>query len=92
MESVRLAYITGETHVWNPQGHDKGPASGLSDWPHCAGKLMYGIPRDLVTPQCGVTQVCFSFPSHISSGVISLNRTYRHPLLADGLTALLKQD
>ena len=44
MDSARLAFLTGETHVWKPQGHDKGPASGLSDWPHCAGKLTYGIP------------------------------------------------
>ena len=59
MESARLAYIAGETHELNPQGHDKGLASELSDWPHCAGKLTYGIPMDLVTPQCGITQGCY---------------------------------
>ena len=128
MESARLACSAGETQVWKPQGHDKGLASELFDRPHCAGKLTYGIPMDLVTPQCGVTQDCYCYilvlstvlssiklisrkqrfsgfrllvedcfsvyaqrpiimndaASHISSGVISLNRTYRHPNFAVG--------
>ena len=59
MDSARLACLAGVTHVWKPQGHDKGLASELFAWPHCAGKLTYGIPMDLVTPQCGITQVCY---------------------------------
>ena len=67
MESARLAYISGETQAWNPQtgsaqvwrlpGHDKGPSSELSDWPHCAGKLKHGNPSDLVILKHGITQV-----------------------------------
>ena len=48
---TRLAYSSGENHIRTPQGHDKGPASGLSDWPHCAGKLTYGIRKDLASPR-----------------------------------------
>ena len=54
MESARLAYVSEETHVWNPPtgraqnwqrpGHDKGPSEWAIDWPHCEGKLKYGIP------------------------------------------------
>ena len=54
MESARLAYVSGETHVWNlptgraqnwqRPGHDKGPSEWAIDWPHCEGKLKYGIP------------------------------------------------
>ena len=78
MESVRLAYISGETQVWNLQGHDKSPASGLSAWPHCAGRLTYGNPKDLVTPQCGITQVRLA--SYLEIRLLGLTMTVRsHP-------------